>query len=247
VETHFDFMPDNYFRAFSVKEIAAHVSLFHRFFENSYLRQETPLLPAIRWEALPGQGHSIVSLCGWDVQKLLLRIAGSFSVIPLNILSADVYTRGDNVVLHIFRVCDLDGRAVTDEDIFARVKTTLRAAATDLNFDFRPLLEETRRKIKNIKRAAVEFPTAIAIDNKTHPRFTLVQIQTPDRFGLLYELLCAFGEEGIAIALSRVSTEKGAAVDTFYVVDANTRAKITDSWRVDALQKRLQGVAPVEI
>ncbi|MGZ5021699.1 MAG: [protein-PII] uridylyltransferase, partial [Chthoniobacterales bacterium] len=243
VETHFDFMPDNYFRAFSVKEIAGHLHLFHRFFENSYLREEAPLLPAVQWEALPEQGHSIVSLCGWDLQKLLLRIAGSFSVIPLNILSADVYTRGDNVVLHVFRVCDLEGRAVTDEDIFARVKTTLRAAATDLNFDFRPLLEETRSKIKNIKRAAVEFPTAIAIDNKTHPRFTFVQIQTPDRFGLLYELLSALGEEGISIVLSRISTEKGAAVDTFYVVDTNTRGKITETWRIDALQKRLQHAA----
>ncbi|MGZ5538024.1 MAG: ACT domain-containing protein, partial [Chthoniobacterales bacterium] len=89
----------------------------------------------------------------------------------------------------------------------------------------------------------VEFPTAIAIDNKTHPRFTFVQIQTPDRFGLLYELLSALGEEGISIVLSRISTEKGAAVDTFYVVDTNTRGKITETWRIDALQKRLQHAA----
>ncbi len=243
IETHFDYMPDNYFRAFSVKEIAAHARLFHRFLENLYLRQEPPLAPALQWEPQPEEGHTVVSLCGWDVQKLLLRIAGSFSIIPLNILSADIYTRGDNVVLDILRVSDLDGRAVSDAEVFARVEATLHAAASDLNFDFRPLLEETRRKIKHSKRVGEEFPTSIAIDNKTHPRFTLVQIQTPDRFGLLYELLCALGEEGVAIALSRVSTEKGAAIDTFYVVDANTRAKITESWRIEALQKRLQAAA----
>ncbi|MDQ2918932.1 MAG: [protein-PII] uridylyltransferase [Verrucomicrobiota bacterium] len=243
IETHFDFMPDNYFRAFSVKEIASHAQLFRSFLQNLYIREEPPLAPTLRWEAMPEQGHSIVSLCGWDVQKLLLRIAGSFSVAPLNILSADVYTRGDHVALDVFRVCDLDGRAVTDENVLKKVEETLRRAATDLNFDFRPLLQEARSKIKNRRGPSVEFPTTIAIENKTHPRFTLVQIQTPDRIGLLYELLSAIGEEGISIVLSRVSTEKGAAVDTFYVMDGNTGGKITEAWRIDSLQKRLQQAA----
>ncbi len=50
-------------------------------------------------------------------------------------------------------------------------------------------------------------------------------------------------EEGVSIALSRVSTEKGAAVDTFYVVDGVSRAKISDHARIELLQKRLQQAA----
>lgn len=243
IETHFDSMPDNYFRAYSVKEIASHIQLFRAFLASLYQQGEPPLSPAIHWDAQPEQGHSTVSLCGWDAHNLLARIAGSFSVVPLNILSADIYTRGDNIVLEVFRVCDLEGRAVTDEADFARLASTLRAAAGDPNFDFRPLLEKARRVIRDRKRGEAEFPTAIAIDNKTHPRFTLVQIQTPDRFGLLYELLTALGEEGISIVLSRVSTDKGAAVDTFYVMDAQTRAKVIEPWRIESLQKRLQQAA----
>ncbi len=78
------------------------------------------------------------------------------------------------------------------------------------------------------------------MDNRAHPTYTLIQIQTPDRLGLLYDLLSCLDREGISIALSRISTQNGAAIDTFYVADRSTRSKITDSQRIAALQKHLQ-------
>ena len=85
------------------------------------------------------------------------------------------------------------------------------------------------------------------IDNDAHPVYTLVDIQTPDRLGLLYNLVRAFGESGVQIALSRISTEKGAALDGFYVTDSEGR-KLRDAATIARLQKALQvassGVAP---
>jgi [protein-PII] uridylyltransferase len=244
VEAHFEFMPDNYFRAFDVKEIVSHLKLFRRFLENLYWSDEPPLAPAIAWQAFAAQGHSIASFCTWDGQELLAKIAGSFAVVPINILSADIYTRGDNVVLDIFRVCDTKFRAVIDKRDHALVESTLRQALASEDLDFAPLLDKARRKI--VKRAGpgeMDFPTRVTVENKAHPTYTLIQIQTPDRLGLLYELLSAFGEERVSIALSRISTEKGAAIDTFYVADRATRGKITDPSRIAALQERLHRAA----
>ena len=84
----------------------------------------------------------------------------------------------------------------------------------------------------------IDFPTRISIDNKVHPTYTLIQIETPDRLGLLYDLLSCLDREGVYIALSRISTEKGAAIDTFYVADATTRGKITDSNRISCIAER---------
>jgi [protein-PII] uridylyltransferase len=243
VEAHFEVMPDNYFRAFAVDEIVAHLKLFRRFLQNLYVRDEPPLAPAVSWQAFPEQGHSIASFCAWDGQELLAKIAGSLAVVPLNILSADIYTRGDNVVVDIFRVCDARFRAVTDEHDQALVESTLRASLADENFDFAPLLEQARRRIAKRSGHGLDFPTRISVENKAHPTYTLIQIQTPDRLGLLYELLSAFGEERVSIALSRISTEKGAAIDTFYVADRATRGKITDPSRIAALQQHLQRAA----
>jgi [protein-PII] uridylyltransferase len=141
---------------------------------------------------------------------LLANIAGSFSVIPLNILGADIYTRGDSVVLDTFRVCDLKSRAVSDEAQFALFESTLQKALSEPAFDFGPLLEKARRKVPPRVAIDLEFPTKIIADNKAHPAYTLIQIETPDRLGLLFDLLSVFGREGISISLSRISTEKGA-------------------------------------
>jgi [protein-PII] uridylyltransferase len=200
-------------------------------------------VPAVAWEEFPEQGHSIASFVAWDGQELLAKIAGSFAVVPLNILSADIYTRGDHVVLDIFRVCDPRFRAVTDERDKALVESTLRSALIDPDFDFGPPLEGARRRTARDSRDGLDFPTRVTVENKTHPAYTLVQIQTPDRLGLLYELLTAFGKENVSIALSRISTEKGAAIDTFYVADRATRGKITDSVRIAGLLQRLQQAA----
>ena len=106
------------------------------------------------------------------------------------------------------------------------MESTLRAALAEENFDFGPLLEKARRQNRAPEpRTELDFPTRVTVDNKAHPDVYAVQIQTPDRLGLLYDLLSAFGEEDVSIALSRISTEKGAAIDTFYVADRDTRAK----------------------
>jgi [protein-PII] uridylyltransferase len=243
IEAHFDLMPDSYFRGSEVPEIIKHMKLFRSFLENVTAQGEYPLAPAISWEPFPEQGHTIASICTWDREQLLAKIAGSFSIVPLNILSADIYTREDHLVLDIFRVCDTKARAVLDKRDFALVETTLRRALEEPDFDFAPLIERAHRQTRSRPGQDLEFPTSIAVDNKAHPAYTLIQIQTPDRLGLLYDLLSSLGSKGISIVFSRISTQNGAAIDTFYVADGSTRTKIVDSQRIEALQKDLQTAA----
>ena len=154
-------------------------------------------------------------------------MAGSFSVVPLNILSADIFPRGDNVVLGVFRVCDTKGRPVTHQRDFALVEQTLRRALEDESFHFLPLIERAKRQSHHLT-TGIEFPTRISIDNKTHPVYALIEIQAPDRIGLLYDVLTCLDRENLLVTLSRINTQAGAAIDTLYVVDRSTRGKITD-------------------
>ncbi len=242
-EAHFDFMPDNYFRAFEVREITSHIKLVRQFLQNLYGPAPAPLAPAFHWEAFPEKGHSVASICAWDRRQLLAKIAGSFATVPINILSADIYTRGDNLVLDAFHVCSTTSQAVTDRNDMAQVEVTLRAALGNENFDFTPLLEKARRQHVYRVNRALDFPTRITLDSQAHPTYTLIEIETPDRLGLLYDLLSCLVREGVYIAFSRINTEKGAAIDTFYVADGATVGKITDADRAELLQKRLQEAA----
>src|SRR5439155_6828741 len=213
IDAHFEFMPDNYFRASDLSEVVEHLKLFRGFLEN-VSRGEFPLAPAIEWKIVSQQGHSVVTFCTWERQRLLAKVAGSFSVVPLNILSADVFPRGDNVVLGIFRVCDTKAHAVTNLGDTELVEQTLSRALEDENFDFLPLIEKAKRQSRHLLAPGIEFPTRIAMDNKTHPAYTLIEIQAPDRLGLLYDILTCLDRESVSIALSRINTQDGAAIDT---------------------------------
>jgi [protein-PII] uridylyltransferase len=239
IEAHFEFMPDNYFRASDLAEIIEHLKLFRGFLENVSSGGEFPLAPAIKWNVVAEQGHSVVTFCTWERERLLAKVAGSFSVVPLNILSADVFPRGDNVVLGIFRVCDTKARPVTNPRDLELVEQTLRRALEDETFDLLPLIEKAKRQSRRLA-PAIEFPTRIAIDNKTHPTYTLIEIQAPDRIGLLYDVLSCLDRESVLIPLSRINTQAGAAIDTLYVVDGSTNAKITDSNRIRMIQQHLK-------
>ena len=232
IDAHFDFMPDNYFRGNDVPEIVEHLKLFRSFIEHVSSQGEHPLASAVKWKALPELGHSVVSFCTWERERLLAKISGSFSVVPVNILSADIFPRGDNVVLSVFRVCDTKAGAVTDPRAFEMVDQTLRNALDDENFDFLPLIEKAKRQSRSRLAPTIEFPTRIAMDNETHPAYTLIEIQAPDRLGLLYDILTCLDRENVSIALSRINTQDGAAIDTLYVVDRSTDAKITDPHRI---------------
>lgn len=238
IEAHFDYMPDNYFRAFDVEDIVAHLNLFRNLWRNLYLRDIPATTPALRWEALPEEGHSVVSICTWDRQYLLASIAGAFAVASVNILSADIFIRDDNLVLDVFRVCNQKLQPVTDPGEIAGVESILRIALQEERFNFDPLLSNVRRKTKT-RSSEIDFPTRITIENKSHPTCTLIEVETPDRLGLLYDLVSCLGRNSVYITLSRINTEKGAAIDTFYVADAATRGKITDAKRIEQLQEEL--------
>ena len=239
IEAHFEYMADHYFRATGVPEIVEHVKLFRSFLRSVSSAKEFPLAAAVKWKILPEQGHTVMTFCTWERERLLAKVAGSFSVVPLNILSADVFPRGDNTVFGVFRVCDTKARPVSNPRDFELVEQTLRRALEDESFDFVPSIEKAKR---SSRRAAVgiEFPTRIAIDNKTHPNYTLVEFQAPDRVGLLYDVLTCLDRENVLVPLSRINTQAGAAIDTLYAVDGSSHAKITDSQRIRIVQQHLQ-------
>ena len=239
IEAHFESMPDHYFRATDVPEIVEHVKLFRSFLENVSSTNEFPLTPAVKWKMVPEQGHTVMTFCTWERERLLAKAAGSFAVVPLNILSADIFPRDDNTVLGVFRVCDTKAQPVSNPRDFELVEQTLGRALGKESFDFVPLIEKAKRS-RPRTAVGLEFPMRIAIDNKIHPTYTLLEFQAPDRIGLLYDVLRCLDCENVLIPLARINTQAGAAIDTLYVVQRSNHAKISDSHRIRTIQQHLK-------
>lgn len=234
IGAHFGFMPDRYFEAFDSEAVAGHLQLLHRFFARQLAEIEPrdALAFAVGWNPQPGRGHTEAIFAGWRRRGGLARIAGAFAAAGLNILGADAFERDDELALHVLRVCDNRRRAVTDPRDFATVEKTLVAALAVERFDFAPLLRKARGRqsaplcsgavaLNRPRPPEIVFPTRIVTRDAPASRYTLLEVQTADRLGLLHDLLAALGRLDVRVALSRVATEKGGAIDSFYLTDAD--------------------------
>ncbi|MEI6033764.1 MAG: [protein-PII] uridylyltransferase [Verrucomicrobiae bacterium] len=242
---HFQFMPERYFQMFGPEDIAAHLGLFRKFFENQSKGDATSLAPVFQWIPRPEQGHSEVWLCGWDRPRLLERISGAFLSAQINILSADIFTRSDSLVLDIFRVGSTRHEPVTSPRDIGRVEANLAESLAVEEFDFTTLVSKETRLPRYRISQEFDLPTRIHVDSSSHPIYTLVDIQTPDRLGLLYDLLRAMGTAGLIIELARITTEMDVAMDSFYI-HSKDGGKISEPPAMKRLQRILHRAAVKE-
>jgi [protein-PII] uridylyltransferase len=145
------------------------------------------------------------------------------------------------VVLDIFEVCDRQFAAVSDPKMIQTAETMLQRTLTNTEvIDFHQLLARMRAKRGAIPRIReVSIPTVIEFDNDISKTRTIIEIETEDRLGLLYTITQTMSDLGLDISFAKIATEKGAAIDSFYVQD-QLGNKITDPARLHAIQDRLE-------
>ncbi len=109
VQAHFATLPARYFQVHSARDVADDLKLANRFMRLQVLddnEEQSPLATVVTWLDELDRGSNLVKVCTWDRAGLFSKIAGSFSAAGLNILSAGIFTRSDDIVLDTFSVAD---------------------------------------------------------------------------------------------------------------------------------------------
>ncbi len=240
ISAHFQHMPRSYFNFREPVQIADHIRQFRQFFTQLMVEEaEAGLLPVMTWTDHVEQGYSELTVTCWDRHQLLARISGALSAESINILSADLYQRGDNLVLDMFRVCNTNFAAVTSKTARQRVEASVRQAFLAQKFDFGPAIAKTRKAIPGYDEVMSEIPQRVYINNELSYDQTIVELQVVDRLGLLYDVFMAIGKLGLNITHARIGTEKGVAIDSIYVQDENGR-KLSTRLVLDTLQGKIE-------
>lgn len=240
ISAHFQHMPRSYFNFREPTQIASHIRQFRQFFTQLMEAEaEAGLLPVMEWTDYVEQGYSELTVTCWDRHLLLARISGALSAENINILSADLYQRGDNVVLDIFRVCNTNFAAVTSKAARQHINSSVRKAFLTQKFDFGAAIAQTRKSIPGFDEVMSEIPQRVYINNNMSPDQTIVELQVVDRLGLLYDVFMAIGKLKFNVTHARIGTEKGVAIDSIYVQDENGR-KLTERLELDALQQKIE-------
>ena len=83
------------------------------------------------------------------------------------------------------------------------------------------------------------MPTQIQFDNETSESRTAIEVETEDRVGLLHAISQALAELDLNISAAKIVTEKGAAIDTFYVNEQDGQ-KILDAGRQEFIARKIR-------
>lgn len=239
IDAHFGALPPRYFQIHQARDVVADLTQAHRFMHHQIAEEEKALEPIVSWHNEPDRGHTTVKVCTWDRAGLFSKIAGSFAASGINILSAQVFSREDGIILDTFYVTDARTGKLVNREERDQFETILRAALTGEEVDFRALI--ARRKLPRPFYQSLEgerIATRIDFDNETSDT-TIIDLETEDRLGLLYAVSQVFAELGLNISLAKISTEKGAAIDTFYVTEKFGQ-KILDPARQNLLAEKLR-------
>ena len=170
-----------------------------------------------------------------DHPGLFSRLAGALALVGANVVDARTYTTRDGYATAVFWVQDAEGRPYSAErtpQLRRMIDRTLRGEVVP-----REALAD-RDKVKKRDRA-FRFPTHVTFDNEGSEIYTIVQVDTRDRPGLLYDLTRTLAANHIQIVSAVIATFGAQVVDSFYVKDM-FGLKLHQQTRRDALEKKLR-------
>lgn len=233
-------LPDRYFTENEADRIAAHMRLAQG--------RKGPC--AIEVNHSPRGTSSELVLVAQDVPGLLARVAGVLFANRIDILDAAIYSReavsgqGQGEAVDVFRIRKEPDGAVTDERRIASIQADLQAVLAG-RASVEALLARRPRVPSIIDRAKPEVPpTEVRVDNEISPAFTVLDIFTEDKPGVLYTITRTLAEHGLDIHRSRVGVAGDRVADIFYVRDIATGGKLTDPARLNALADALKKALP---
>lgn len=213
----------------------------HRFIQLQLSEKEdNALAPVIAWQNEPDRGYTFVTICTWDRDRLFSQITGCLTAAGLNILSAEILTRYDGVILDRFAVTDARTGLLANREEREKFETLAQKTLTGAALDLPALIAKTRTAQPLYKSIDGErIPIVVALDNATSDLRTIIDIQAEDRPGLLFDISRTLTALNVNVYLAKILTEKGAAVDSFYVTE-HSGAKILSPDREKLIQQKLR-------
>lgn len=221
IEGHFAQMPKRYFRFRTARSIRHHLRAIGQYMERVKRRPDTDFECAVRWIEHPQDGYSELIIAAENKPGLLRRISAALAAHEISILSADVYTREDGIVLDLFRVTTANEEAVADKIHQLSFVTTLYELSQKCGYNPSQYLEKPKNYLDKDPITEFSVPTRAMVRNDIDPIYTVVEVQAIDRVALLHDILETFDRLNLAITHARICTEKGVALDAFYLLDEN--------------------------
>jgi len=187
-------------------------------------------------EEKPEEGCDELTVVAKDEPGLFAKISGVLTANYLNILAAQISTWENRIAVDRFKVQNL-----IDEALFHPRRWT------KLQDDLKNVMEG-RVGVNSLAEGMVlplfhpyyssRLPTKVEVDNSVSDFYTVVEVYTHDRPGLLYRITQKIFEMGFSIWMARISTKVDQVVDVFYIQDFSG-GKLEEEAMISRIKKEL--------
>lgn len=185
----------------------------------------------------PDLGYSNFTICTYDIPGLFSMITGVMAANGINILGAQIHTSTNGKALDILQVNSPQGFVIEDESRWKRVDEDMRQVLERKVF-ISALVEKRQRPSSLGEKPKPRVPSRVEIDNEVSADYTVIDIYTNDKIGLLYNITSTLTALGLYIGVSKISTKVDQVADVFYVRDIFGH-KITSDDKLSEIKGRL--------
>lgn len=163
-----------------------------------------------------------ISIITFDSPSLLTRLCGSLAVNDLNIYDAKIFTRNDSIVIDSFNVTDFRSHKPVENSRYEQIENSIHLAVQnilEINNEFKRVKSKWRR----LENRLFGRKDNVKIEFEEHDKYTILDVFSPDRIGLLYQITRKMNELGLSIYFAKIATQADNIVDSFYVLDRNNK------------------------
>ncbi len=191
----------------------------------------------VRMDLFPDEDRDATRICFAlsDHPGVFSRLAGALALVGAEVVDARTYTTRDGFATAAFWVQDAQGHP------YAAGKLKRLSMMIDKSLKGEIITREAMKSRDVIKKRerAFKVPTSITFDNEGSEIYTIIEVDTRDRPGLLYDLTRTLADSNVYIASAVIATYGEQVVDTFYVKDMFGLKYHSESKR-RSLEKRLR-------
>nr|MBF0221621.1 [protein-PII] uridylyltransferase [Desulfobulbaceae bacterium] len=216
-------LPDDYLLNFPPAQIAEHIR------HSQVVTDSVTVIPKDKTD------HWTILIITKDRPGLLTKICGVTALNSLELLAAQVFTWSNGIA-----VDSLDVRSVYEQ---AHADQNWKSFTTDLSQALKNRLGLEYR-LNNVTLPLAKIPsrelqqTKVVIHNDASEVFTVMEVYTENRLGILYNVCRTLTDFRINIFRAKIATQSDQVVDVFYVLDQEGQ-KITDKAFIEEIKQSL--------
>ena len=172
------------------------------------------------------EAYSTAIFAAKDRIGMFADLAAALTATGVEVLSADLNSRSDGPAVDTLHFSGGETEGLKDQIVEAFEQ------AQRGELDIKEHIQELRQRDSQKHRTAHTPPEA-RFNNDDSADYTIIDVQSAKRVGLLYTIAKTLSDANLNISLAKISTAAYRSVCVFYVAD-ETGAKVQDSERIEA-------------